>query len=134
MNRFLTFHTHGTSNNEVQMSPAYYLDGDYAPIAVRIYAEDAPTRNAKVDIYDDGVSIFNNNVADSKSTTGVVTVPDAETDAVLASGENSDELSDDFNDTPMAKESWITCKLVDAGSGGNFTVQLEIELISDEDE
>ena len=131
MNKFLSFHTHGTSNNEVQMSPAYFLDGDYAPVAVRIYVEDAPVREAKIDIYNDGASIFNNSTPSSyHHNTGVDLTGSAVTYMSLAAGQNSDEVADDFNDTPLEKGSWVTCKLLDAGSGANFTVQLELELIT----
>ncbi len=54
MNRLLVFHYHETSGNEVRMAPsAYYMDAEYDKVSVRIYAEDAPTRDAKINIFDD---------------------------------------------------------------------------------
>ena len=134
MNRFLTFHTHGTSNNEQWMSPAYYMDGDYEPVAVRIHVGKAPAKEAKIDIYDDGVSLFNNSTTPAHHhNTGTDLTGDAVTYMSLAAGQNSDEVADDFTNDPIDSGSWITCKLLDAGSGANFTVQLEIALIEEDE-
>lgn len=132
MNRLLTFHIHDTSGNEVRMAPsAYYMDAEYAKVAVRIYAETAPLRDAKFDILDDGVSIFENRTSRALNvTTGVDITGDAVTAAVLAKGDNADEWAEDFNDNPIKEGSWVYCNLVDSGGGKNFTVHLELEDLS----
>jgi len=135
VNRLLVFHYHETSGNEVRMAPsAYYMDGEYNKVSVRIYAENAPVRDAKIDIFDDGVSIFNDRSNRAFNfATGVVIPKTAETYAVLAVGQNSEDVAEDFNDTLIAKESWVYCNLVDAGGGKNFTVQLELHQVSEDE-
>ena len=136
MNRLLIFHIHETSGNEVRMAPsAYYVDAEYDKVAVRVYAEKAPTRDAKFDIFDDGVSIFNNQTDRSwDKTTGVETTKADATEVLLPYGENSEEIAEDFNDNTIEKGSWVYCNLVDAGGGGNFTVQLELHQVSEDEE
>ena len=58
MRRSFVFHYHGTTGNEARMEPAYYLDADYEPVAVRIYAGTTPTSDAEINIFRDGTSIF----------------------------------------------------------------------------
>ena len=133
MNRLLVFHYHGTSVNEVRMAPSgYYIDGEYEKIAVRVYAREAPIRDAKIGIFDDGVSIFSNRtpLETGDPATGVQTVV-LSTEAVLAAGENSEEIAEDFNDNIIEDGSWVYCNLVDAGGGSDFTVQLELHQVSE---
>lgn len=54
MNRIVNWHIpcNGAS------LPAFYIEQDYTPSKVRIYAEDAPTGEFEVEIRDDGSSIF----------------------------------------------------------------------------
>jgi len=134
MNRFLTFHIHGTSGNEARMAPsAYYLEADCSLSAVRIYAEDAPVRDAHFDIFDDGTTIFINSASTSYDrTSGVRTVGTALTTAVLSAGENAAEIAGDFVQETIESDSWVYCNLVDAGGGRNFTVQLELAELTGE--
>jgi hypothetical protein len=133
--RILTFHNQDTVGNETRIGPTYYIEADYEKVAVRIYAETAPTRDAEIDIFDDGVSIFNSRASTHISLpSGFRTVTSDKTTAVLAGGENSEVDAEDFNDTPIEKGSWIHCNLVDAGGGKNFTVQLELRQVSEDDE
>lgn len=116
MNRILIFHYPGYVGSIVRMQPsAYYIDADYEKVAVRIYAENAPLREARIDIYDDGTSIFNTHSEGTYVT--------------LAEEENAEEAAESFNDDILAEGSWVYCNLVDTGGGSNFTVQLELKQI-----
>ena len=128
MTRYLTFHFHGTTGNEARMSPsAYYVESNYTPVAVRIYAETAPTRDAKFDIFDDGVSIFNNRTPYQQNlTTGVVLTGAPVTACVLPIGQNTEESAEDFSASLIEVGSWVYCNILDSGGGKNFTVQLEL--------
>lgn len=126
MNKFLTFHLHGTTGNEAVMLPAYYIDGDYDKVAVRIYAEKAPTRDAKFDIYVDGVSIFESRgvvAADSFDILGTV---NDYTYCQLTANNTTEEMAEDFTDDTLSEGEWITCYCKDAGGGKDFTIQLEL--------
>jgi len=134
MNRILVFHS--KDNTEDRIGPTYYMDAEYDKVAVRIYAETAPARDAKIDIYDDGVSIFadrSSSTLDSDSTPGypVFTAGTAKTYAVLPEGQNSEDIADDFNSTLIEEGSWVYCELEDSGEGENFTVQLELHPVSE---
>ena len=125
-NRILTFHQTAGGNPQ-RIGPTYYMEADYTPIAVRIYAVNAPTRDAQVDIYDDGVSIFTNNTPRIiNQTTGKDETGAATTAAVLTKGQNSEDVAEDFGTTQIDKGSWVHCMLRDSGGGNNFTVQLEL--------
>lgn len=133
--RILVFHRKDAINNEIRIGPTYYMDADYLPVAVRIYAEDAPTSDAKVDIFDDDVSIFYDRASTSVSTLGVRTAQDAATEAILMEGENSADWAGNLKSEDVIEEgSWVHCNLVDSGCGKNFTVQLELERLHAEEE
>lgn len=136
MNRLLTFHYHRSAGKEVRMAPsAYYMDAEYDKVAVRIYAEVAPANDAKIDIFDDGVSIFTDNTDRRVSrATGAITVPSGVTAVVLSAGQNSEEYAEDFNDTLIEEGSWVYCTLADSGGGENFSVQLELRQVSEDEE
>jgi hypothetical protein len=123
--------------------PAGYIEADYAPIAVRIYADKAPDyADAEFDILDDGVSIFNAHGLTRPETPtmgNAATYPDypaypASTSVSLPKGDNSEVMADDFNDAEISSDSWITCQIKADGGGRNFTVILELERISEADE
>lgn len=127
MNRVLTFHHHGTTGNETRMLPTYYIEADYTPVAVRIHAEDAPTSDAEVDIFDDGVSIFNSRASNLiNPSSGVRTIVQNTTAVVLPAGSKSEENAEDFSNTLIEEGSWVHCSLVNAGGGFDFSVHLEI--------
>ena len=135
MNRIFIFHLHETSGNQVVMLPSYFVDAEYEPVAVRIHAVTAPVREAKIDILDDGVSIFNDQGSTSvHRTTGVISIIGSGTAATLAAGENYEDSAEDFLDSTIEVGSIITCNLVDSGSGKHFTVQLELHQVSEDDE
>lgn len=133
MSKLLTFHIHEAGDN-TQMSPAYFMDGEYDKVSVRIYAERAPVRNATIDIYDDGVSIFSNSTPTMYNVSSGADETDASnTLAILPKGYNSEEMAEDFTPDTIEEESWITCKLIDGAGGRNFTVQLELSQVSEDE-
>ena len=135
MNRLLVFHYHdGAGTNRFSPS-AFYIDADYEKVAVRIYAEGAPNNDATMDIFDDGVSIFNNkNSVMFNPQTSVETTKASDTTISLPRGVNSDDASEDFNDNVIENGSWVYCDMVNNGGGRNFTVQLELRQVSEGDE
>ncbi len=130
----LNFHFHDTASKGV-MLPAFYMDGDYSKVAVRIYADTVPVRDAKFDIFDDGVSIFQNRTIKKYNISSGVDETGADSTSIyLPAGAKSDELADVFNSEVIQEGSWLTGEVVDAGSGKNFTVQLELSQVSEDDE
>ncbi len=134
MNRILRFHCHETSGNTVRLAPsAYYMDADYDKVAVRLYAEKAPLRDAKFNIYDDGVSIFSNQTFKKYNySSGVDETGADKYEVSLPKGQNSEEIAETFNSTQIEEGSWVWCNMVDAGDGKNFTVQLELHQVSED--
>jgi len=116
------------------MSPsAYYAETDLMPVAVRIYAERAPSANAKFDIFDDGVSIFTNTAAQLWNSSGVQIANAADTTIGLAAGQATEELAERFTDTIIDAGSWVYATIPTSGGGKNFTVILELEAIESMD-
>lgn len=132
--RFLTFHATEQVNDGTRMSPsAYYIDRDSVPIAVHIYAESAPTSDAFVDIFDDGVSIFTNRTQkEVHPVTGVINVGIPLTATFLGAGQNAEEAAQVFIGETIEEGSWIHATLK-CGGGRNFSVQMEV-FSDDEDE
>ena len=59
--RILTWSALTSEGNILTMLPRYYMEADYAPIAVRTYVEVPPHNDdAEFDIFVDDVSIFAN--------------------------------------------------------------------------
>lgn len=124
--RILTFHGLNATSNS--LGATYYIEGDYTPVAVRIYAEKAPQGDTNIDIYDDGVSIFGNRTPLTYST-GRTDDPTV-TAAVLSAGLNSEEHAEDFatdseGTITIEKGSWVHCTL-DGDGANNISVQLEL--------
>jgi hypothetical protein len=128
--RILVWQCFSAAGNKWHIGPTYYLEADYAPLAVRIIAEQAPTvEDAEFDIYDDGISIFVDNAHKYRHTrTGQIESDGAETEIKLMVNESSEPYAEDFiEDTILEEGSWITCNCVKDGGGRNFTVSLELE-------
>jgi len=82
-----------------RLGSKFYIEEESTPIAIRIYAESAPTNDALIDVFDDGVSIFNNRtVSVTDLTTGEDKTKAVVTAAVLLAGDNSETDEDDFNE------------------------------------
>ena len=122
------FHSHKDGSKPF-MAPAFYADKDHTKVACRVYADKAPSVNpATFDIYDDGVSIFNERGANrAHLTTGVIATYGAGTSQIINEKENSEAYIDDFTDGYISNGSWITCEIIDANGGDGFSVQLELE-------
>jgi hypothetical protein len=117
--------------------PAYYMDADYEPVEVRIYADSVPKVNAaKFDILNDGVSIFNDKTEVANSTElfyQMHHVPD--TTVELAATQSSDTMVEDFKNGVMLDEgTWVTCKVTDDSGARNVTIQLELQEMTESDE
>jgi len=134
--RVLTWFVDKFAGDPTTMHPAYYMDGEYVPVAVRIYAETGPSLDgATFEIRDDGTSIMCDNtytyaayVANSATYTGTFTFE-------LPKGETSDDMAEDFKSIPIAAGSWMTCVMRSSGADEkNITVQLELNRLSESDE
>jgi len=134
MNRILTWHRQEAVGNETRIGPTYYIDADYEPVAVRIYAETAGNRDVKIDIFDDGISIFANSSSRTYTSLTEYSLGTPVTSAVLGAGENGEPDAEDFSGEPIEGGSWVHCNLVDAGGGKNITVQFELHQVSEDDE
>ncbi len=122
-------------DGKTRLGATFYIEADYTPVATRIYAgRPTTTADAKIDILDENnVSIFENRaITWSNITTGVRTVPDAETNAILVEGENGEEYAEDFSTDVdgetiiIQKGSWLHCIIEHTGGGDNFSVSLEL--------
>lgn len=134
MRRILIFHGKEPVGNEVRLGATYHLDADYEPVAVRIYAGSAPEADAKIDIFANGVSVFADNASKTRSAATGYNTPTPVTTATLNAGENGEPYAEDFAIDEIAKGSWIYCNLVDTGGGENFTVQFELNQLSEDTE
>jgi hypothetical protein len=139
--RILTFHSNPIGGDGDRIGATFYMEADYDPIAVRIHAEGAPDySNARIDIFDDDVSIFTNQAASciqSKSTKGPTVISDTEDTSIsLMQGDNTDEIAERLNGDSIDEGSWVYCKLVTSGGGRckNLSVHLELAKISEDDE
>lgn len=116
-------------------APAFYMEAEYHPVAVRIRAETQPTvADAEFNIYADGVSLFEDHdysygtyIANSAAYRG-------DTNIHLAANSSVDEMAEDFKEGTIESGTWLTCSILKDGGGRNFTVQLELEKVSESDE
>jgi len=135
-NRILTWSFNRFPEGGV-LSPAHYIETDYAPVAVRIHADSMPkVTDAKFNIFNDGVSIF-------RDTTEVVNSHDINyqmrhvptTDIELVAGDASDLMAEDFRDGLVFEAgSWVTCKVTSDGGARNVSINLELQPVSDSEE
>lgn len=137
MNRLLTFHEKDVVGN-TRIGPTFYIDADSEPVAVRIHAEHVTSDGElKVDIFDDGVSIFANHAASyeqSGSTKGpTIKYDTADTTVSLATGENTEDMAEDFTGDTIEEGSWVHCEVTDLKGGRNVSIHLELQPILDED-
>jgi hypothetical protein len=135
--RILTWQCFQANGNKYHIGPTYYLEADYAPLAVRIVAEHAPdVDDAQFNIYDDGTSIFVDNAHVYRHTrTGQIESDGAETEIPLHKDESSEPYAEDFiEDSILEQGSWISCNIIKDGGGRNFTVHLELEKQTDTQE
>ena len=134
--RVLTWNTLKSDGNLYSIGATYYIEADYEPVAVRLYAEVAPdVEDAEFNIYNNGETIFQNRASDTYYVTGgVQTKATPVTNVILTKGENDEVFAGDFKDTVIEGGSWVSCNLIKDGGGKNFTVQLDLVRLSEEDE
>ena len=139
--RILTFGPYTENiNGKTRLGATYYMEADYTPVAVTIYAAKATTsQDAKIDIKDeDNVSIFENRAVE-RVNISVPTVRDSDTKttALLVAGENGEEYAADFSTDVdgetiiIQKGSWLHCILEETGGGDNFSVSLELNTMAE---
>lgn len=133
--RILTWNFHRRTGNDEQNVPAYFMESDYEPTGLRIHAGTAPSlEDAEFDILDDGASIFVDRGVGLLDSTSGQTEFVSQTTVQLGKGETEEQDADEFNNTPIAAGSWLTLDVVKDGAGRNFTVQLELDKVSDDSE
>lgn len=140
-NRILSWSTLSAEGNLWHLPPAYYIDGDYEKVAVRINAEQAPSvEEAEFNIYADRVSIFSDHssittrVAPTKGQAAVVDGVE-DTSITLSVNDTSEVMAENFSDAPIESGSWVTCNCIKDGGGRNFSIHLELKsLFEDEEE
>ncbi len=131
--RVLTWHAPERTGDGLRIGPAFYMDEDYTPGAVRLQVETAGrVLDAEVDILDDGVTIFADRTTTqqvSTSTKGPTTSRGAaKTTAVLVEGDTVEEGEDSFvAGVTLLKGSWVTCKVTKYGDAKNLSVHLEMD-------
>jgi len=137
MNRILTWHLSSVGSKEERVGPAYFIETDYVPVAVRIHAEIAPhLTDAAFDIFDDGVSIFADRGSKVKNhITGAILSDVSTTTVLLMKGETEEVDAEDFKEyLHIEKGSWVTCEVKEGGQGKNFSVHLELLRVEEEEE
>ena len=136
--RTLIFHFEDVRGEGNRIGPTYFIEADYEPLKVRMYAERAPTDgDVEVDILVDGTTIFNNRKTVYQKSYGDSTTfhQIASTTAVLPKGEHYEEDAEDFKANALIAEgSWVHCVLKALNGAKNITVQMELERISEPDE
>lgn len=119
MKRILVWNLTSLRDGDEGQGPAYYAEHSYTPDACRLYARNPPNGgDLKVDIRDDGVSIFTGNYA------------------VLNDGGNLEEHAEDYPVAHPAIEegSVVTFHVIETNGAADITCQLELESISDEED
>ena len=114
--------------------PRYYMEADYVPVALRVYADTKPeTDDLRIDIRDDGVSIFKNQPSTTFTTLGQRTTTPTTT-PVLIKGDNSEEDAGDFLEDALGTGSWISCVIADWAGAKGVTIQLELDKVGESNE
>ena len=114
--------------------PAFYADEDYEKVAVRIHADTAPNSgDFEVDIFDDGVSIFNSHAMDTVfSELGRAKTAVPVTKVVLPKGDTAEVDAEDFTAVSIEEGSWLTCVVYNIGGAANVTIHLEVDRLGEE--
>ena len=134
--RVLTWTAAKLNGDGNRIGPTYYVEADYQPVAVRVYAEEAPTdRDAEFDILIDGVSMFGDRTVDPGHIAHTAYTYTPATGALLIQTDTEEVDAEDFTDTVVIEEgSWVYCVPKVGTNGKNYSVHLELERISEEDE
>jgi hypothetical protein len=134
--RILTWFVDRFNGNPTTMPPAYYMDAEFVPVAVRIYAEHGPSLDdATFEIYDDGVSIMNDRTYLEATYVANTATYQGDYTFMLGKGETVDEMAEDFKTSVIEQGSWLTCAMKSTGADEkNITVQLELNRVSESEE
>ncbi len=132
VSRVLTWQTLEAFGNKFNLG-AFYMEGAYAAVAVRLKAEDAPdVEAAEFNIYADGVSIFSDSGSTLRNTLGTITASEVDTNIRLQKGDDENADAESFRPNLLIGEgSWITCNCIKDGGGRNFSIHLELEKVEE---
>ena len=109
--RVLVWHLETPERDGTEQGPAYYMERDYTPTALRLLARQAPDGGPLiVNLKDDGVSIL---ARTSRLEKGDEADPDAEVFPL--------------NPGTIAEGSVVTLDIVSSGGAKGITVQLELD-------
>ena len=117
--RILVWHVDHPRGDDDSQGPVFYMDSDYSPGSVRLHARLATSGDLKVDIRQDGVSIFSSEKA------------------TLNGGSTLEEDAQDYpldNDPFIAEESVLSFHIIQTGGAEGITCELELTTLEDEDE
>jgi len=119
MKRILVWHLPRFKDGDSSQGPRYYADADYLPGAVRLHARQAPADgDLKVDIRDDGTSIFTSNYA-----------------ALNKDGTLEENAEDYPAAQPFINEgSAITLHVMEMANSEDITCELELYSVDDEED
>ena len=108
--RILVWYMENIDRDGVDMGPAFYIEQDYTPVAVRVMARrSADASNLQFTIKDDGVTIFSRQ-------------------GTLTKGATLDDAAEELPKNPprIAEGSLVTLDVTPNGAKG-ITVQLELD-------
>lgn len=119
MKRLITWHLDRFRDGDESQGPLYYADAEYSPGAVRLHARRAPQGgDLKVDIRDDGTSIFSGEKA------------------TLNRGATLEENAEDYPAAqPFIEEgSQLSLHVIESASSEDITCELELYALDDEED
>ena len=129
--RVITWHIPDNAN--AISLPRYYMDADYEKVALRIYAEVAPTQgDFSLDIQADGVSIFNNQPTYTFTTAGQRSEIPTVTPVVNTNeNDNADDEGADMNGELIPQGSWLAVTKVDLKGSRGISINLLLNKIDE---
>ena len=109
--RILTWFIDQVMGDGIEQGPAYYMDQDYTPTALRVLTKRAPDASAGLvlDIKDDGASIFSRVVR-------------------VEAGDSQEPDAEEFPRNPgsIAEGSVVTLNITPGSGASGITVHLEL--------
>lgn len=111
--RILTWYLENLERDGVEQGPAYYIERDYVPVALRVLVRGKPDAgNLTFDIKDDGVTIL--------ASTGFV-----------GKGDTREPDAETFPRRPatIQKDSIVTFDITSSGGAKGISVHLELDAV-----